>query len=145
MKLVIQRVKKASVKVKKDDEVVGRIGVGLFILVGFGMEDTKEDVEKMVKKVLNLRVMVDSEGKMNLSIMDTSKEILVVSQFTLYADTEKGNRPSFIKAAEPGLARDLYRLFVMGLTQEGVKVETGKLGEYMEVDVQLDGPVTIEI
>ena len=84
MKLVIQRVKKASVKVKKDDEVVGRIGVGLFILVGFGMEDTKEDVEKMVKKVLNLRVMVDSEGKMNLSIMDTSKEILVVSQTFIY-------------------------------------------------------------
>ncbi|RLC31406.1 D-tyrosyl-tRNA(Tyr) deacylase [Candidatus Woesebacteria bacterium] len=143
MRLVIQRVKEAKVFVKEKDKVVGKISKGLFILMGVTEGDSKEDAEKLAEKVSKLRIMADENGKMNLSIKDVGGEILVVSQFTLYADTRKGNRPSFIKASVPGLAKDIYEHFVTQLEGKGVKVETGEFGAYMEIDTDLDGPVTI--
>lgn len=141
MKLVIQRVANAEVKVK--DKTVGKIGKGLFILFGVGEGDKPEFVDHLAEKVLKLRIMSDENDKMNLDIKEAKGEILVVSQFTLYADTSKGNRPSFIKAANPDKARDIYRRFVQNLIKQGVKVETGKFGEYMFIDSTADGPVTI--
>lgn len=143
MKLVIQRVRSAVVFV--GEEKVGEIGKGLFVLLGVGQEDTQETVDAQVEKLLKLRIMADSQDKMNLSIMETTKEILVVSQFTLCADTRKGNRPSFVRAAGPDLARDLYRYFVARLVEKGVRVATGEFGEYMKIEAELDGPVTIVI
>jgi D-tyrosyl-tRNA(Tyr) deacylase len=143
MRSVIQRVRRAKVEVK--GEVVGEIGEGLFILLGVGKEDTQEDADKLVEKLLKLRIMADSHDKMNLSVMETTKEVLVVSQFTLYADMRKGNRPSFVKAASPDKARDLYKYFVGKLVERGVRVATGEFGEYMEIEAKLDGPVTIVI
>lgn len=143
MRLVIQRVKEAKVSVKEKDRVVGKINKGLFILIGVTEGDSKEDAEKLAEKVSKLRIMADENGKMNLSIKDVGGEILVVSQFTLYADTSKGNRPSFIKASAPGLAKDIYEHFVAQLKEKGIKVETGEFGAYMEIDTELDGPVTI--
>jgi len=143
MKLVIQRVKKAKVTVKEKDAVVGKIGRGLFILMGVTEGDTKEEVGKLAEKVSKLRIMSDKEDKMNLSIKDVEGEILVVSQFTLYADTSKGNRPSFIKAGKPELAKELYEYFIDELKEKEIKVETGEFGAYMEIDAELDGPVTI--
>mgnify|MGYP000273977877 CR=1 FL=1 len=143
MRLVIQRVKEAKVSVKEKDNVVGKIKKGLFILIGVTEGDSKEDAEKLAEKVSKLRIMADKEGKMNLSIKDVDGEILVVSQFTLYADTRKGNRPSFIKASAPGLAQDIYEHFVAQLKEKGIKVETGEFGAYMKIDTELDGPVTI--
>ena len=142
MRLVIQRVLKASVSVQ--GEVVGEIGKGLFVLVGVGEGDTKEEAELLAEKVKKLRVMADHNGKMNLSVIDTNSSMLAVSQFTLYADTSKGNRPSFVKAAKPDLAEEIYNYFVEVLRKD-VKVETGRFGEYMEIRVELDGPVTIII
>lgn len=141
MKLVIQRVRSALVFV--GEEKVGEIGKGLFVLLGVGQEDTRDTVDKLVEKLLKLRIMSDEQDKMNLSIMETTKEILVVSQFTLYADTKKGNRPGFVKAAGPDLARDLYKYFVSSLIEKGAKVATGKFGEYMKIKTELDGPVSI--
>lgn len=143
MRLVIQRVKRAKVFIKEKNKVVGKINKGLFILIGVKEGDFKEDAEKLAEKVSKLRIMADKEGKMNLSIKDVGGEILVVSQFTLYADTGKGNRPSFIKAGVPGLAKDIYEHFVTQLKEKGIKVETGEFGAYMEIDTELDGPVTI--
>ncbi len=143
MRLVIQRVKRAKVFIKEKNKVVGKINKGLFILIGVKEGDFKEDAEKLAEKVSKLRIMADKEGKMNLSIKDVGGEILVVSQFTLYADTRKGNRPSFIKAGVPGLAKDIYEHFVTQLKEKGIKVETGEFGAYMEIDTELDGPVTI--
>ena len=143
MRLVIQRVKKAKVLVKGKNEVVGKIDKGLFILMGVTEGDSKEEAEKLAEKVSKLRIMSDKEGKMNLSIKDVGGEVLVVSQFTLYADTSKGNRPSFIKASAPGLAQDIYEHFVAQLKEREIKVETGEFGAYMEIDTELDGPVTI--
>jgi len=143
MRLVIQRVKEAKVSIKEKDKVVGKINKGLFILMGVTEGDSKEDAEKLAEKVSKLRIMADENGKMNLSIKDVEGEVLVVSQFTLYADTRKGNRPSFIKASVPGLAKDIYEHFVAQLKEKGVKVETGEFGAYMEIDTELDGPVTI--
>jgi D-tyrosyl-tRNA(Tyr) deacylase len=140
---VIQRVKKAKVVVKGKDKAVGEIDKGLFILIGVTEGDSKEDAEKLAEKISKLRIMADENGKMNLSIKDVDGEVLVVSQFTLYADTRKGNRPSFIKASVPGLAKDIYEHFVAQLKERGVKVETGEFGAYMEIDTELDGPVTI--
>lgn len=141
MRLVIQRVSAASVSVK--GEVVGEIGSGFFILLGVSKKDSKKDVQALIEKLVKLRIMADRDGKMNLSIMDTASEVLVVSQFTLYADTTKGNRPSFIKAAEPITAERLYSHFLEKLKEKKIKVKTGSFGDYMQIDAKLDGPVTI--
>jgi D-tyrosyl-tRNA(Tyr) deacylase len=145
MRLVIQRVKKAKVLVKETGKVSGEIGKGLFILLGVKEGDSKEDAERLAEKLSKLRAMSDKEGKMNLSVGDVGGGILVVSQFTLYGDTSKGNRPSFTKAADPKLAEDIYKHFVAQLKEKGIEVETGKFGSYMEINADLDGPVTIII
>jgi D-tyrosyl-tRNA(Tyr) deacylase len=141
MRLVAQRVNSASVSVS--DKIVGKISKGLFILVGVSEDDKKENADYLAEKVAKLRVMSDKENKMNLSISETGGSVLAVSQFTLHADTSKGNRPSFIKAAEPKLAWKIYDYFIQKLKEKGVKVETGEFGEYMVIDAELDGPVTI--
>ena len=145
MRLVVQRVKKAFVVSVEKKTKVGKIDIGLFVLVGIGEEDGKKDAEILADKLLKLRIMADEKGKMNLPVGDVKGSILVVSQFTLYADTSEGNRPSFIKAANPLKALKLYQCFVDRLKDGGVKVETGSFGEYMTIDAQLDGPVTILI
>jgi len=141
MRLVIQRVSSTSVSVK--NSVVGEIDKGLFILVGVTEGDTKENADLLAEKLSKLRIMADDEDKMNLSVVDVDASILVVSQFTLYADCSKGNRPSFIKAAEPKLAEEIYDYFIESLKGLGIKVETGKFGAYMDIGTKLDGPVTI--
>ncbi len=145
MKLVIQRVKKAKVTLEESGEIVGEIAKGLFVLVGFKKGDTKEKVNELCQKIIKLRVMSDKEDKMNLSVGDVGAEFLVVSQFTLYANTSGGNRPSFIDAEEPVKAQELYEYLVEKLRSGGVKVETGKFGEYMNIETILDGPVTISL
>jgi D-tyrosyl-tRNA(Tyr) deacylase len=145
MRLVVQRVKKASVTVKETGRVVGKIDNGLFVLVGVKKGDTKKEAEVLAGKLAKLRVMADKQGKMNLSLKDVGGEVLLVSQFTLQADTSKGNRPSFAKAAGPGLAKKIYEHFVAQLKNKGVKVKTGSFGEYMKIEAELDGPVTIII
>src|SRR3989344_6736759 len=143
MRLVVQRVKAASVRVKEN--VVGKIDVGLFVLVGIGEEDSEKDAQILAEKLVKLRIMADSQEKMNLSVKDVGGKVLAVSQFTLYADTTGGNRPSFIKAAEPDKAEKIYNRFIESLKEFGVDVETGRFGEYMEIEARLDGPVTIII
>lgn len=143
MRLIIQRVKHAKVTRKSSGEVVGKIDKGLFVLVGFKKGDGEEVLNTLSEKLSKLRVMSDSSDKMNLSTVDVGSDVLVVSQFTLYADTKGGNRPSFIDAEEPGKARILYDLFVAKLKEKGIKVETGSFGDYMEIETVLDGPVTI--
>lgn len=145
MRLVIQRVKEARVVVKESGEEVAKIEKGLFVLVGVGQEDKQEYADLLAEKVAKLRVMADKEGKMNLAVGDVEGEILVVSQFTLYGDTSGGNRPSFIKAADPELAKQVYERFVEQLKSRGVKVSTGSFGDYMEIESVADGPVTIII
>jgi len=143
MKLVIQRVKKANVTLSVSGEVVGTINKGLFVLLGIKKGDTKEVVDYLVQKLLKLRIMSDEEGKMNLSVISGKSSLLVVSQFTLYANTSGGNRPSFIDSEEPERARYLYDYFVEKLKETGINVQTGKFGEYMKIKTFLDGPVTI--
>lgn len=143
MRLVIQRVADASVTV--DGDTTGKIDNGLLILIGVKDGDTKESVEILAKKVSRLRVMSDEKGKMNLSVGDKKDSVLVVSQFTLYADTTKGNRPSFMQAADPDKAEELYNLFVAKLKECGINVQTGRFGAYMTINANLDGPVTILI
>lgn len=143
MKLVIQRVKNAKVTRVVDGKVVGKIGKGLFVLVGFKKGDARKEVEILSDKISKLRVMSDESGKMNLSASDVGAKMLIVSQFTLYADTKGGNRPSFINSEDPEKARKLYELFVSLLRDKGIKVETGSFGDYMEIGTVLDGPVTI--
>lgn len=143
MRLVIQRVKYASVSV--NGKKVGEIEEGLLILVGVGDKDKKEDALALAEKVSKMRILSDEGGKMNLSLIDKNQKALVISQFTLFADTKKGNRPSFIKAAEPEMARKLYSLFIKGLKKEGVEVESGEFGGYMDIKTELDGPVTITL
>jgi len=145
MKIVIQRVNKASVAVKEANEIVGKIGKGLFILLGIKRGDSQKQVDELVEKISKLRIMADENNKMNLSVLDTKSEILFVSQFTLYANTKDGNRPSFIEAEEPKKAKELYEYFVKKLKEKGIKVETGSFGDYMEIDCILDGPVTINL
>ncbi len=140
MKLIIQRVKKASVSV--DHQIVGSINQGYFVLVGISENDTKETVEKMCQKLLNLRVMADQDGKMNLSIIDVKGEILLISQFTLYADASQ-RRPSFIKAAKPEISQPLFDYFVKQVSKSELKVATGTFGAYMQIEAIADGPVTI--
>lgn len=141
MRLIISRVSRASVKA--NGKIVGQIAKGLFVLVGVKKGDTEKNAEELAEKLAKLRVMADKEDKMNLSVKDVAGEILVVSQFTLYADTKGGNRPSFIQAAEPGTAKRIYEKFVRELREKGIKVATGSFGDYMEIEALLDGPVTI--
>jgi len=143
MKLVIQRVQKAKVTRVSDKKTLGEIGLGLFVLVGFKIGDSEKEVGVMADKLSKLRVMADREEKMNLSVLDTKSQILVVSQFTLYADTKGGNRPSFINAEEPDKARKLYELFIEKLREKEINVETGSFGDYMQIEAVMDGPVTI--
>ena len=141
MRAIIQRVKEAKVDV--DGETIGRIGEGVLVLLGAGKEDTAEDVTYLVDKILTLRIFEDTEGKMNLSVTDTGGEVLVVSQFTLYGDCRKGSCPSVDKAAPPGLAEELYELFVAKMRERGVKVETGQFRAMMDVHLTNWGPVTL--
>ena len=141
MRTIIQRVKEAKVEV--DGEVIGQIGKGALVLLGAGKEDSEHDVEYLVDKILNLRIFEDEEGKMNLSVIDSGGEVLVVSQFTLYGDCRKGRRPSFDKAAPPKIAENLYELFVKKVRERGVKVETGKFRAMMDVHLVNWGPVTL--
>lgn len=144
MKAVIQRVSEASVKV--DGNVLGSIDKGYMILLGVDENDTVEDAEILAKKTANLRVFEDAEGKMNLSILDVEGEALVISQFTLLADTKKGNRPSFVHAAKPDIAIPLYERFMAELAENGVKkIEHGEFGADMKVSLINDGPVTITL
>lgn len=141
MKLVIQRVKSASVNV--DGKKVAEIGKGLFILVGVTHADSEKQADFLAEKVSKMRLMSDENDKMNLSIAESGGEMLVVSQFTLYSDTSGGNRPSFLKAARPEVARPVYERFIENLKEKGLSVKTGRFGEYMTLDPVLDGPVTI--
>lgn len=143
MRVVIQRSKNASVSI--DQEIVGAIDHGFVLLVGIGEEDTKEDVEYLVRKISKMRIFEDGEGKMNLSLADVEGEILSISQFTLHANTKKGNRPSFIEAAKPDRAIPLYDAFNQQLREQGFKVEVGQFGADMQVSLVNDGPVTILI
>ena len=139
----MQRVEKAKVTRVEDQKVVGQIKKGLFVLVGFKKGDSEKDVELLAVKLSRLRVMADKENKMNLSVIDTKSKILVVSQFTLHADTSGGNRPSFINAEDPEKARKLYEFFIASLRAKNIEIETGSFGDHMEIDCVLDGPVTI--
>ena len=141
MKALLQRVTWASVTV--DQEEVGRIGRGLVILLGVAGGDTEKDAGYLVQKTVNLRIFADSEGKFNLSVLDVGAELLVVSQFTLLADTRKGRRPSFIDAAPPEQADKLVAYFVEQARATGLKVATGRFQTYMHVEIHNDGPVTI--
>lgn len=143
MRLVVQRVN--SGKVIVEGKSVGEIGKGLLVLLGVGQNDSKKDADNLADKLSKLRIMADADDKMNLSVMDTKASILVVSQFTLYADTQGGNRPSFIKAKEPFEAKILYEYFILRLKNLGLDVQTGSFGEYMKISARLDGPVTIII
>ena len=141
MKIVVQRVSQASVKVSR--EIVGEISKGLLLLVGIEENDEKEDAEWLSKKILDLRIFSDEEGKMNCSVKDINGEILCVSQFTLIADYKKGNRPSFIKAAKPEKAVPLFEYFKGLIKSSGLKTESGIFGADMKVCLLNDGPVTI--
>lgn len=131
--------------VKVDDQVVGQIGSGLLVLLGVAREDTAKDADYLVNKIINLRIFADTDGKMNRSLLETGSELLAVSQFTLLADCRKGRRPSFIDAAEPEKATQLFDTFVNGVRNHGIRVQTGRFGAMMAVNLVNDGPVTIII
>jgi D-tyrosyl-tRNA(Tyr) deacylase len=141
MRVLIQRVSKASVAV--EDKVISQIGEGLVILLGVGHGDGEEQATFLAEKAANLRIFEDEQGKTNLSVLDVKGEVIVVSQFTLYADTRKGRRPSFIDAALPEAAEPLVDRFVELLRGHGVPTQTGKFGAHMHVEIHNDGPVTI--
>ena len=141
MKALLQRVTAASVSV--GGEVVGRIGRGLVVFVGVANGDTEKDAQYLAQKAANLRIFSDEEGKFNLSALDIKGELLLVSQFTLLADTRKGRRPSFTEAASPSQAEELFGQFVEKARATGLKVETGRFQQYMQVEIHNDGPVTI--
>lgn len=140
MRIIVQRVKKARVSI--DGQVYGKIQQGLLLLVGVGPEDQQEDVNYAVRKLVNMRIFSDDEGKMNLSVKDIQGEVFSISQFTLFADTKKGNRPAFTGAAKPDMAEAFYQDFNQKLAKE-VPVETGVFGADMQVELVNDGPVTI--
>lgn len=141
MKTVIQRTSEASVMV--DREIVGNIGKGLVLLIGIQEEDTTEDADWLVQKILNLRIFGDEAGKLNLSVSDIKGEILCISQFTLIAEYKKGNRPSFIKAAKPDTAIPLFDYFKSKIAASGLRLQSGIFGADMKVSLVNDGPVTI--
>lgn len=142
MRVVIQRVSEAAVKI--DGNIVGEISKGLLVLLGIAQEDTEQDALYLLQKLINLRIFSDADGKMNLSVQDCGGELLIVSQFTLYADTKKGNRPSYIRAARPEHAIPLYEFFLQELQKQFQgPIQTGKFGADMKVSLINDGPVTI--
>lgn len=141
MRALLQRVSEASVSI--DGDVVGRIGSGFVVLLGISGEDTDDDSDYLVTKTLNLRVFPDAEGKFDLSALDVGAELLVVSQFTLYADTRKGRRPSFTDAAPPEKASAMFDDVLERYRASGLKVETGRFQAHMQVSIENDGPVTI--
>ena len=143
MKLVIQRVKEANVKV--DRKIVGEIKKGFLVLVGITHTDTEKEADYLAKKLCNLRVFEDENEKMNLGIKDVNGKLLIISQFTLYANTKDGNRPSFIEAAKPDIAEPLYEYFIDKCKGYGIEVEKGIFGADMKVSLLNDGPVTIII
>ena len=141
MRALVQRVSRASVSI--DGRETAETGPGLLILLGVSKDDTEEDAAYLVEKTVNLRVFADEEGRFSKSAVDVGAEFLVVSQFTLYADTRKGRRPDFTQAAPPDIAERLYETAVELFRGRGLKVETGRFGEYMQVELLNDGPVTI--
>ncbi len=142
MKFVIQRVTSADVKV--DGKVIGAIDKGFMVLIGISNEDTRDIADKMIEKMLKLRIFEDAEGKTNLSLSDVGGAVLLISQFTLYADCKKGNRPSFINAGKPDMANELYEYIISKCkTYDGLKVERGQFGADMKVSLVNDGPFTI--
>jgi len=143
MKALVQRVSRASVSVNGD--IVGEIGLGLVVFLGVAQGDSKEDASYLANKVVNLRIFADEASKFALSALETRRDILVVSQFTLLADSRKGRRPSFTEAAPPDLAKELYEFFVEQVRTTGLKVETGLFQEHMLVEIYNDGPVTISL
>lgn len=143
MRVVIQKVAKASVAV--DEKIIGSIGKGFVLLVGVGHDDDETDVAYLARKITNLRVFEDEQGKMNLALKDVDGSILSISQFTLLANTKKGNRPSFIEAADPEMGDRLYEALNTLLREEGFAVQTGRFGANMQVQLVNDGPVTILI
>lgn len=143
MKIVVQRVKNAQVEV--ENETVGKIGKGFLVLLGVTHTDTKENADYLVKKLCKLRIFTDENNKMNLSLKDVEGELLIVSQFTLYANCLDGNRPSFIEAAKPDKANELYEYFCLECEKNDIKVQKGIFGADMKVSLVNDGPVTIII
>jgi D-tyrosyl-tRNA(Tyr) deacylase len=143
LKALVQRVTKASVSV--DGEVVGKIGRGLVVLIGVAREDAEKDAVYMADKIVNLRIFADDASKFNRSALETGAEILIVSQFTLLADTRKGRRPSFEAAAPPEQAEALVNFFVGQVRNAGLKVETGRFQQHMLVEIFNDGPVTVAV
>lgn len=141
MKFVIQRVTKARVTI--DGKINGEIEKGFIVLIGVAENDTKEIADKMIAKMLKLRIFEDENGKTNLALADVSGELLLVSQFTLYADCRKGNRPSFIGAGSPDMANEMYQYIINECKKAGYKVETGEFGADMKVELLNDGPFTI--
>jgi D-tyrosyl-tRNA(Tyr) deacylase len=144
MRVVVQRVKKSSVKI--DNVVVGKIDKGMTILVAIEDRDNQEDIEWITNKIINLRIFDDSNKVMNLNVKEVNQDILVVSQFTLYASTKKGNRPSYLKASKPEISIPMYEKFIISLQNKlGKTIPTGKFGADMEVEIINDGPITIII
>ncbi len=141
MRFVIQRVKRASVTI--DGEVFGQIEKGFLVLIGVADTDTKDIADKMIKKMLGLRIFEDQQGKTNLSLSDVKGELLLVSQFTLYADCKKGNRPSFIRAGKPDMANKMYEYIIEKCKESMESVQTGEFGADMKVELLNDGPFTI--
>ena len=141
MKAVIQRVSRASVDV--NDETIGKIGRGFLVLLGVANEDTDEDMDYLVKKITQMRIFEDEAGKMNLSLKEVGGEILIISQFTLFASTKKGNRPSFTEAGAPDFSKEMYLKFIAACRDCGIHTEEGDFGAHMMVSLVNDGPVTI--
>ncbi|HDP98243.1 MAG TPA: D-tyrosyl-tRNA(Tyr) deacylase [bacterium] len=141
MRIVVQRVSSGAVKI--NDKTVGKIGNGLVILLGIKNEDTEADARFLAEKCVNLRIFTDENNKFNLSALDVGAELLVISQFTLYGDTRKGRRPSFIEAAPPEISQPLYEKFVYYCRQSGLEVATGEFGAMMLVEINNQGPVTL--
>lgn len=143
LRAIIQRVSEAKVEV--DNEVTGEIKKGFLVLIGVEEADTEEDCDYLVRKITNMRIFEDADQKMNLSLKDVGGDLLSISQFTLHANTKKGNRPSFVDAAKPDFANELYEQFNEKVRSEGIKVETGIFGAHMNVTLTNDGPVTIAL
>lgn len=141
MRAVVQRVKKAEVRV--EGNTIGSIGAGLLVLLGIGNKDTVDTAASLAEKIIHLRIFDDEEGHLNRSVSETGGEVLCVSQFTLYGDCRKGRRPSYDQAAAPGVAREIYAAFVEAVRAKGIPVETGQFQARMEVELINDGPVTL--
>ena len=143
MRIVVQKVKKAEVAI--EGKIYGSIGFGIAAFVGISRTDTIKDIKYSLEKLINLRIFEDSDGKLNLSLLDVKGELLIVSNFTVYGDTRKGRRPSYIESASPEEAEKLYDLFLEELSKYNIPYETGKFREHMNVSLENDGPVTLII